>query len=78
MNVEYLSMFGSSDKSNKNVVDYLAIKVDVTNQDRPYYTIIYHPINSENTYEGCGSSNPIIVNEWLEEYFIVQKKGNIE
>lgn len=22
MNVEYLSMFGSSDKSNKNVVDY--------------------------------------------------------
>lgn len=28
MNVEYLSMFGSSNKSNKNVVDYLAIKVD--------------------------------------------------
>lgn len=35
MNVEYLSMFGSSNKSNKNVVDYLAIKVDVTNQDTP-------------------------------------------
>ena len=62
MNVEYLSMFGSSDKSNKNVVDYLAIRVDVTNQDRPYYTIIYHPINSENTYEGYGSSNTFIVN----------------
>ena len=78
MNVEYLSMFGSSDKSNKNVVDYLAIKVDVTNQDSPYYTIIYHPINSENTYEGYGSSNPFIVNEWLEEYFIVQNKGDIK
>lgn len=39
MNAEYLSMFGSSDKSNKNVVDYLAIKIDVTNQDRPYYSI---------------------------------------
>lgn len=52
MNVEYLSMFGSNDKSNKNVVDYLAIKVDVTNRDSPYYTIIYHPINIENTYEG--------------------------
>ena len=77
MNVEYLSMFGSSDKSNKNVVDYLAIKVDVTNQDRPYYTIIYHPINSEKTYEGYGSNNPFIVNRWLEEYFIVQKKGDI-
>lgn len=52
MNVEYLSMFGSSNKSNKYVVDYLAIKVDVTNQDTPYYTIIYHPINSEKTYVG--------------------------
>lgn len=76
MNVEYLSMFGSSNKSNKNVVDYLAIKVDVTDPDAPYYTIIYHPINSENTYEGYGSRNPFIVNEWLEEYFIVQKKGD--
>lgn len=32
MNVEYLRMFGTSDKSNKNVVDYLAIKVDLTIQ----------------------------------------------
>ena len=76
MNVEYLSMFGSSDKRNKHVVDYLAIKVDVTDQDTPYYTIIYHPINSEKTYEGYVSSNPFIVNGWLEEYFIVQKKGD--
>lgn len=52
MNVECLSVFGTSDKSNKNVVDYLAIKIDLTSQDRPYYTIIYHPINSEETYEG--------------------------
>lgn len=30
MNVEYLSMFAGSNKSNKYVVDYLAIKVDVS------------------------------------------------
>lgn len=77
MNAEYLAIFGSSDKSNKNVVDYLAIKIDVTNQDSPYYTIIYHPINSEKTYEGYGSSNPFIVNEWLEEYFIVKNASDI-
>jgi len=77
MNVECLSMFGTSDKSNKNVVDYLAIKIDITNQDRPYYTIIYRPINSEETYEGYGSSNPFIVNSWIEEYFVVKKKGDI-
>lgn len=47
MDIDSLRMCGSSDKSNKNVVDYLAIKVDITSQDRPYYTIIYHPINSE-------------------------------
>lgn len=46
MNVKYLRMFGSN-KSNKNVVDYLAIKVNVTNQDTPYYTIIYHPIKED-------------------------------
>lgn len=77
MNVECLSMFGTSDKSNKNVVDYLAIKIDITSQDRPYYTIIYHPINSEETHEGYGSSNPFIVNSWIEEYFVVKKKGDI-
>lgn len=78
MNAEYLTMFGSSDKSNKNVVDYLAIKIDLTSQDRPYYTILYHPINSEKTYEGYGSSNPLIVNEWIEEYFDIKKKGDIK
>lgn len=77
MNVECLSMFGTSDKSNKNVVDYLAVKIDLTIQDRPYYTIIYRPINSEETYEGYGSSNPRIVNTWIEEYFVVKKKGDI-
>jgi len=78
MDIDSLRMCGSSDKSNKNVVDYLAIKVDITSQDRPYYTIIYHPINSEKTYEGYGSSNPFIVNNWIEEYFVVKKKGDIK
>ena len=72
MNVEYLSMFGSSDKSNKNVVDYLAIKVNNLHEDRYYYTIIYHPVNSENSYEGYGSYSLSIVHSWLEEYFILK------
>lgn len=29
------------------------------------------------TNEGYGSSNPFIVNGWLEEYFIVKNAGDI-
>lgn len=56
----------------KITVDYLAIKVNNLHEDRYYYTIIYHPVNSENTYEGNGSYSLSIVNEWLEEYFILK------
>lgn len=58
---------------NKTVVDFLAIKVNIIDQ-RPYYTIIYHPINSENSYEGYGSYSIYAVNEWLGEYFILKKQ----
>lgn len=27
--------------------------------------------------EGYGSSNPFIVNKWIEEYFIVKNAGDI-
>lgn len=57
---------------NKTVVDFLAIKVNIIDQ-RYYYTIIYHPINSENSYEGYGSYSISVVNEWLGEYFILKR-----
>lgn len=56
---------------NKITVDFLAIKVDIIRQ-RPYYTIIYHPINSENSYEGNGSYSLYLVNEWLLKNFILK------
>lgn len=40
-----LGVFENSNKSNKIVVDFLAIKVNIID-NRPYYTIIYHPIKS--------------------------------
>lgn len=41
--------------NNKTLVDFLAIEVNIINQ-RPYYTIIYHPINCENSFKGYESS----------------------
>ena len=55
----------------KITVDYLAIRVNIIN-NMLYYTIIYHPVNSENSYEGYGSYSLSIVHEWLEEYFILK------
>lgn len=55
---------------DKIVVDYLAI----TSQEGPYYTIVWHPINSNETYEGYGSDNPFLVKWWAEKYFYVKKK----
>lgn len=62
------------DKNNgryKIMVDYLAIRVNNIN-NMLYYTIIYHPINSENKYEGYGSYSLSIVHEWLVEYFTLK------
>lgn len=56
----------------KILVDYLAIKVNNLHEDRYYYTIIYHPVNSENSYEGYGSYSLSVVHEWVEEYFILK------
>lgn len=71
-----LSGFENSNKSNKILVDFLAIKVDIID-NRPYYTIIYHPVNSENSYEGYGSCSLYLVNEWMGEHFIIKKFGDI-
>lgn len=64
------------DKNNdryKILVDYLAIRVNIID-NMPYYTIIFHPINSENSYEGYGSYSLSIVHEWLGEYFILKER----
>ena len=58
---------------NKNVVDYLAIKIDISRKDNIYYTILYRPVDSKQTYEGYGTSKPHFIKEWLEKYFIVKK-----
>lgn len=57
---------------NKMEVDFLAIKISVTFHNKPYYTIIYHPINSDKSYEGYESENIYMVIEWAKRYFTVK------
>jgi hypothetical protein len=66
-----LSVFENSNKSNKIPVDFLAIKANIID-NRPYYTIIYHPINSESSYEWYGSYSLYLVNERMVEHFIME------
>nr|DAH11298.1 MAG TPA: hypothetical protein [Caudoviricetes sp.] len=66
-------IFDENNDRHKILVDYLLIKVNIID-NRPYYTILYHPINSENTYEGYGSYSLSIVKEWLGEYFILKDR----
>ena len=68
-----LRAFENGNKSNKYLVDFLAIKVNIID-NRPYYTIIYHPINCENSYEGYGSYSLSIINECLGKYFILKSR----
>lgn len=51
----------NNNKSNKILVDFLAIKVNIID-NRSYYTIKYHPINCEHYYEGYGTYNLSFVN----------------
>lgn len=62
----------NNNKSNKILVDFLAIKVNIDDQ-RHYYNIIYHPINCEHTYVGYGSYKLSLVEEWLGNYFILKE-----
>ena len=56
----------------KMEVDFLAIKIGVTFYNKPYYTIIYHPINSDKSYEGYGTESLDLVTEWANRYFTVK------
>ena len=47
-----LSYLAEPNPNDKTVVDKLVYMVDVTDPQRPYYSILYHPINSQNEYEG--------------------------
>ena len=43
------------------------------NPKRPYYSILYHPINSEEEeIMGFESYNQNFVKQWKDEYFIVK------
>lgn len=64
--------FDKDNNSDKIDVDFLAIKIGATYFDNPYYTIIYHPINSDSSYEGYGSRDIGTVIEWAKRYFIVK------
>lgn len=71
-----LRAFENGNKSNNSLVDFLVIKVNIID-NRPYYTIIYHPINCEKSYEGYGSYSLYFVNEWMGEHFIKKEFGDI-
>lgn len=47
----YSIIFDENNDRHKILVDCLLIKLSIIDR-RPYYTILYHPINSENSYEG--------------------------
>nr|DAJ81481.1 MAG TPA: hypothetical protein [Caudoviricetes sp.] len=70
-----LRFFGEESNSGKIVVSHLAFKVDVTNSSRPYYSLMWQPVNSDETYDGYGSDNPFFVKEWKEKYFLVKNTG---
>lgn len=70
MNQEF---FDVNNDRRKILVDCLLIKVNIIH-NRHYYTILYHPINSENTYEGYGSYSLHNVKEWVKEYFILKDR----
>ena len=76
MNID-LSNLVETSKEDKIIVDKLAFVVDVTNPKRPYYSILYHPINSEEENMGFGSYNQNFVKQWKDEYFIVKTTGDI-
>lgn len=69
----YSRIFDENNDRNKILVDSLLIKLNIID-NRPYYTILYHPINNENTYEGYGSYSLSIVKEWLKKYFILKDR----
>ena len=67
-----LSYLTETTKKDKIIVDKIAFVVNVTNPKRPYYSILYHPINSEGEIMGFGSYNQNFVKQWKDEYFIVK------
>lgn len=69
----YSRIFEENNDRHKILVDSLLIKLNIIDR-RPYYTILYHPINCENTYEGYGSYSLSIVKEWIKKYFILKDR----
>lgn len=66
-------IFDVNNDRHNILVDCILIKVNIIH-NRHYYTILYHPINSENIYEGYGSYSLHIVKERIKEYFILKDR----
>lgn len=62
----------------KIVVDKLVFMVNVTDSQRPYYSIYIIRLTAQNEYEGFGSYNQFHVKEWKEKIFYCKKKGDIK
>lgn len=56
-------------ESDKIKVDKLCIVVNITNQKKPYYSLLYREIGSNEEYLGYGSYNLTYVLIWKEQYF---------
>lgn len=56
-------------ETDKIKVDKLCIVVNITNQKKPYYSLLYHEIGSNEEYLGYGSYNLTYVLIWKEQYF---------
>lgn len=69
----YSGIFDENNYMHKILVDCLLIRFNIIDR-RPYYTILYHPINSENSFEGYGSYSLSIVKEWMKKYFILKDR----
>ena len=56
-------------ESYKIKVDKLCIVANITNQKKPYYSLAYREIGSNEEYLGYGSYNLTYVLIWKEQYF---------
>lgn len=56
-------------ETDKIKVDKLRIVADITNQKKPYYSLLYREIGSNEEYLGYGSYNLTYVLIWKEQYF---------
>lgn len=65
-NIDVIEVIQEADKIK---VDKLCIVANITNQKKPYYSLLYREIGSNEEYLGYGSYNLTYVLIWKEQYF---------